>query len=259
MQGVPLDVGKTDVARLVQATQSSELTVAQTGSDRLSAAITQAIVAKKSWWLRNLLGELDDLRNEIGHESIRGGLGSTLSRTELYIELLNHSLETLLCEELRLRAEAERGPKPLQLPERWMDNPHWRCINDHVSECFLKSEALQRDCCPACQAPCYLTFPEDKDGPLVFYSGLPGALIRTTGFQWNQLYRGEGDTDMICSFEAMRGLVRFPDMRACLKRSGSCEVRGPGEEGIVLAADPGFRALITKLLQAAPKSNLSVV
>jgi hypothetical protein len=41
--------------------------------------------------------------------------------------------------------------------------------NDHVSTFVLRSEALGRDACLAakCRARLLLTFPEDRDGPLL--------------------------------------------------------------------------------------------
>lgn len=74
---------------------------------------------------------------------------------------------------LNLIALAEGGPFFLDRPERWLDDPHFRCENGHVSTMVLKSEALGRDACLAggCRAPLHLTFPEDRDGPLVAPSG----------------------------------------------------------------------------------------
>lgn len=34
----------------------------------------------------------------------------------------------------------ETGKFFMGIPERWMDDPTWRCINNHVSKRFLKSE-----------------------------------------------------------------------------------------------------------------------
>ena len=51
-------------------------------------------------------------------------------------------------------------------PDRWWEDHHWRCENDHVSTAVLLSEALRRDACLACRARTTLTFPEDEDGPL---------------------------------------------------------------------------------------------
>lgn len=72
---------------------------------------------------------------------------------------------------LRARADAEiadGGEVFMGWPDRWYADPHWRCINDHVSTRVLKSEALGRDACLAasCRERLHLTFPEDSDGYL---------------------------------------------------------------------------------------------
>lgn len=67
---------------------------------------------------------------------------------------------------LAVRAEAEPGDKFLAWPDRWWGDPHWRCINDHVSTRVLKDEQLGRSSCLECGAPLTLTFPDDVDGPL---------------------------------------------------------------------------------------------
>ena len=64
---------------------------------------------------------------------------------------------------LRLYADAEDGPTFMGWPDRWWDDPHWRCTNGHVSTRVLRSEGLRRDACLACMAPLTLTFPEDCD------------------------------------------------------------------------------------------------
>lgn len=75
---------------------------------------------------------------------------------------------TLLYEALqaRRRAEEAAGQKMfLGIPDRWYDDPHWRCSNHHVSTMYLKSE-VSGDLCLKCFQPVYMTFPEDRDGPL---------------------------------------------------------------------------------------------
>ncbi len=57
----------------------------------------------------------------------------------------------------------ETGPRFLGLPERWLDDPHWRCPNGHVSTRYLKSEELGRDACLECRGVLWTTFPEDMD------------------------------------------------------------------------------------------------
>jgi len=59
--------------------------------------------------------------------------------------------------------EEEGGKMFMGLPDRWMDDPHFRCTKGHVSTCILKSEAKGGDCCLACGEFCVLTFPEDEE------------------------------------------------------------------------------------------------
>ena len=77
-------------------------------------------------------------------------------------------------EELRerifaLRAKcAEQGELMfLGIPDRWCEKPgpKYRCINNHVSTYILLSETGDR--CLECQEFVFITFPEDKDGPLI--------------------------------------------------------------------------------------------
>lgn len=73
---------------------------------------------------------------------------------------------------LNLIALAEGGPFFLDRPERWLDDPHFRCENGHVSTTVLLTE--DGDKCLGCSSPrsfVHLTFPEDKDGPLVAPTG----------------------------------------------------------------------------------------
>lgn len=76
---------------------------------------------------------------------------------------------TEIVAELRLRAAAEKAAGAAMFfdwPDRWWEANRRRCENDHVSGCVLKSEALGRDACLACNGRVTLTFPEDVDGPL---------------------------------------------------------------------------------------------
>jgi len=57
----------------------------------------------------------------------------------------------------------ENGPFFLGLPERWLDNPRWRCENGHVLRWYIKSERLGYNACSACESMVYLTYPEDND------------------------------------------------------------------------------------------------
>lgn len=76
---------------------------------------------------------------------------------------------TQLSEQLRPIAVAEGGDTFMGWPDRWWEAHTRRCTNGHVSTRVLKSEALGRDACLAsgCGAPVHLTFPEDRDGPIV--------------------------------------------------------------------------------------------
>lgn len=61
-------------------------------------------------------------------------------------------------------AEArEAGPRFLNRPWRWWDNPTWRCRLGHVSKRFLKSEAVGAGLCLKCGEYVWLTFPEDAE------------------------------------------------------------------------------------------------
>lgn len=67
----------------------------------------------------------------------------------------------------RRKAEEAAGQKMfLGIPDRWYEDAHWRCPNHHVSRVYLKSEAQGKDLCLKCFEPVFMTFPEDKDGPL---------------------------------------------------------------------------------------------
>lgn len=57
----------------------------------------------------------------------------------------------------------ENGPFFLDLPERWLDDPHWRCENGHVSRYYIKSEELSSNICVECRGVVYLTSPEDQE------------------------------------------------------------------------------------------------
>lgn len=71
---------------------------------------------------------------------------------------------------LQAIADAEDGEKETggvfgTKPVRWWEpKAHWRCINEHVSTCLLGTD--HGKVCMACGEPVWLTFPEDRDGPL---------------------------------------------------------------------------------------------
>jgi hypothetical protein len=50
----------------------------------------------------------------------------------------------------------------LGIPERWLDDPTWKCSNGHISKIFLKSE-LCGDLCLACFQPVRLCDPNEKE------------------------------------------------------------------------------------------------
>lgn len=84
---------------------------------------------------------------------------------------LEHELQDLLITrgDLELaETEAERWPDTSQgKPGRWWDTPRWRCVNQHVSTFYIGTDAGGK--CPACGSIIFLTFPEDRDGPLPEY------------------------------------------------------------------------------------------
>jgi hypothetical protein len=66
---------------------------------------------------------------------------------------------------LGTRGKHEGGPVFMGRPDRWWERFTVRCAKDHVSTCVLKT--ARGDACLACLSPVTLTFPEDKDGPLL--------------------------------------------------------------------------------------------
>ena len=50
----------------------------------------------------------------------------------------------------------------LGIPERWLDDPTWKCSNGHVSKIFLKSEE-KGDLCLACLEPVRLCDPDETE------------------------------------------------------------------------------------------------
>jgi len=71
----------------------------------------------------------------------------------------------------RLAKQEEDGGAEMSFgrPNRWRDagNVRWRCRNEHVSGVYLKSEGKGGAVCLQCFEFVSVTFPEDKDGPLV--------------------------------------------------------------------------------------------
>jgi len=63
----------------------------------------------------------------------------------------------------------------VERPDRWYDDPHWRCVNDHVNtepvQGYLRANAqvtteYSFQLCPDCHHLVRLTFPEDVSGPI---------------------------------------------------------------------------------------------
>lgn len=60
----------------------------------------------------------------------------------------------------------------VERPDRWYDDPHWRCVNDHVSLAPVQGWTTWGQAewsfqlCPICNTLVRLTFPEDVTGPL---------------------------------------------------------------------------------------------
>lgn len=70
----------------------------------------------------------------------------------------------------------------IERPDRWYEDPHWRCVNDHVNTepvAGLRRVNAQVtteysfQLCPECHHLVRLTFPEDVPGPL----GSPKAIL----------------------------------------------------------------------------------
>jgi hypothetical protein len=79
------------------------------------------------------------------------------------------SKETAEDRELRAELEgiglAEGGRMVGSVPERWLSQPRFRCINFHVSSRFTVHRRSHR-LCVFCDLPVQPTFPEDRSGPL---------------------------------------------------------------------------------------------
>lgn len=81
--------------------------------------------------------------------------------------LTDGELATILNAVAGYEVAVDGGTLWFERPERWWETPHWRCVNDHVSTMYLKSEERGAQCLAAgCRKPMHLTFPEDVDGPL---------------------------------------------------------------------------------------------
>jgi len=93
------------------------------------------------------------------------------------------SKETAEDRELRAELEAiglaEAGPMVGPIPERWLAQPRFRCINFHVSSRFTVHRRSHR-LCVFCNLPVQPTFPEDHSGPLFAPDRSTGLLPQPT-------------------------------------------------------------------------------
>jgi hypothetical protein len=66
------------------------------------------------------------------------------------------------------RWEAGRGTAMFRgIPERWLEDPRWRCALGHVTKIGIRFETDARRCLvDGCGADLHLTFPEDGPGPM---------------------------------------------------------------------------------------------
>jgi len=68
-------------------------------------------------------------------------------------------------EELAQMARAEElAGEPMGNPARWHEADLYRCQGGHVMGVYMTSP--NGPLCPVCRSPTFLTFPEDRDGPL---------------------------------------------------------------------------------------------
>jgi hypothetical protein len=80
---------------------------------------------------------------------------------------------SILASQLQSIAAAEGGPMTGQLPDRWTVTPTWRCTHLHVSRRFGGGRHAADKLCAFCGIPAvFLTFPEDRSGPLG-WQGIP--------------------------------------------------------------------------------------
>ena len=78
------------------------------------------------------------------------------------------SADRALRDQLDALALAELGHRRRAVPTRWLQDPTWRCVNQHVCKIFERDWQERRVCSlEGCLAPVQLTFPEDRTGPLL--------------------------------------------------------------------------------------------
>ena len=63
----------------------------------------------------------------------------------------------------RLKEEVSASESFLGVPERWLDDPTWKCANGHISKRYLKSEALGQNVCLECRTPVRLCDPNEQE------------------------------------------------------------------------------------------------
>ena len=69
-------------------------------------------------------------------------------------------------QQLSAFATREGGPIHEGLPERWWQDPTWRCTNSHVAKTFTEQRRRRECVYRFCTSRVQLTFPEDRSGPL---------------------------------------------------------------------------------------------
>lgn len=90
---------------------------------------------------------------------------------ELHTTCLNRWADPALIAVLVWRAEREvtefGGSLVFGKPDRWHADPHWRCSSGHVRTLYLMADDEGCTCLASgCSQLVFLTFPEDKGGPL---------------------------------------------------------------------------------------------
>ena len=88
---------------------------------------------------------------------------------ETPVNIMSMPKQTSEDRELRVRltalARADDGPMVGEVPESWLLNPKFRCVNFHVANRF-ETARRQRRVCVFCSLPVQPTFPDDRSGPL---------------------------------------------------------------------------------------------
>ena len=74
--------------------------------------------------------------------------------------------ERVLLDRLSAIATLEGGPMREGRPERWWQDPTWRCVNFHVAKTFTEQRRRHECVFRFCTSRVQLTFPEDRSGSL---------------------------------------------------------------------------------------------